>query len=87
MALTLHNYYRRRRPRDLPKSLSGIYLLFGEVFASGIKIDVGNSCSTKFWLDHWIGDDTLDSLLPNLFVLARDSSSTVYTQFAFVMVE
>ena len=50
-------------------------------FASGIKIKVGDGeTMTRFWREHWVGDATLASLFPNLFLIAMDSSSTTNTQ-------
>ena len=46
-----------------------------KAFSSVIKIEVGNDFSTRFWLDHWVGNDTLASTFPNLFQLAMDSSA------------
>ena len=39
------------------------------VFASGKKIEVGNGCSIRFWLDQWVSNDILASVFPNIYVL------------------
>ena len=88
VALILYNYYRRRRPYDLLHTLSGyvsplwirVLKASTTAFVSDIKIKVGDGCSTRFWLDHWVGDATLASIFPDLFLLAMDSSATVNTQ-------
>ena len=50
-------------------------------FVFGIKIKVGAvGCIIGFWLDHWVGDATLASLFPNLFLIVMDPSSMVNTQ-------
>jgi len=81
VALILFNYYRRRKPHNLHTNFPGIFPTFGGVlkafkaFSSGIKIEAANDFSTRFWLDHWVGNDTLASTFPNLFQLAMDSSA------------
>jgi len=49
-------------------------------FASGIHIAVGNGRSTRFWLDDWVGNDSLAPIFFNLFGLARGPSLTVISQ-------
>ena len=66
MALVLHNYCRRRRPHDLHNTISRHVSLFWRgvlkasmALASDIQIEVGDGYSTrKYWLDHWVGNDT-----------------------------
>ena len=87
VVLIVHNYYRRKRPHDLHNNLSGHVSPFWRgalkasmTFASGIKVEVGDSCSNRFWLDYWVGHDTLAFMFPNLFLIAIDSSAIVSTQ-------
>ena len=68
-------------------SFSGMFLPFGEEFSRHLlllhlpsKLKWGNSCSTRFSLDHWVGNDTHTSKFPNLFVLVMDPSATVNTR-------
>jgi len=49
-------------------------------FASGVHVEVENGRSTRFWLDQWVGDDTLDIKSPDLFMLALDSCATLDRQ-------
>ena len=81
--LVTYNYSRRRKAHDLYGHVSPFWrgiLKASTAFASGIKIDVGDGCTTRFWLDHWVGNDALASIFPNLFAVARDPSATVITQ-------
>ena len=85
--LVMHNYYRRRRAHNLHITLTGHVSSFwigvlkaSTDFASGTHIVVGDGYPTRFWLDHWVRNDTLASLFPNLFALARDPSTTVKSQ-------
>jgi len=64
-------------------SMSPIFggvLKASKTFVSDIKINVGDGCSTRFFLDHWVGDTTLVSLFPDLYLLAMNPSTTVNTQ-------
>ena len=67
-------------------SSPGMYLPFREGsqnfygICSNIKVEVGGGCSTRFWLNHWVGHDTLASMFPNLFLIATDPFATVSIQ-------
>ena len=87
VGLVTRNYYRRRRPHDLHISLSGHVSHFWRgilkasiAFAFGTNIVAGNGCTTRFWLDHLVGNDTLASKYPNLFVVTKDHSSMINSQ-------
>nr|GEZ77071.1 RNA-directed DNA polymerase, eukaryota [Tanacetum cinerariifolium] len=41
------------------------------------KRRIGNGCSTRFWLDHWLGEFPLYAKFPRLFVLEMDQGTTV----------
>ena len=64
-----------------------ISLLFGEgsskaidAFSSGIMIEVGDGCSTRFWLDHWVSDNILAKKFSNLFTISLNPCAKVKQQ-------
>jgi len=59
----------------------GGFLKASTTFESGIKIIDGDGCTTRFWIDHWVGNDILASLYPILFTLAGDPYSTINSQY------
>ena len=87
MTLALHNYYKRRRIQDL-QTLIHVHvspfwrgvLTAITAFASNGEIEIGDGHSTRFWLDRWVGNDTLAMKFPNLFGLALDPSAMVGSQ-------
>nr|GEY13409.1 hypothetical protein [Tanacetum cinerariifolium] len=40
------------------------------------KRRIGNGCSTRFWLDHWLGELPLYAKFPRLFALEMDQGAT-----------
>jgi len=84
VGLVIQNYYRRRRVQNLHIPVTGHVFPFwrgvletSTAYISSTHIVVGNGHSTRFWLDHWMRNDALASLFPNLFALARDPSTMV----------
>ena len=82
--LDINTSYIRRKPFDLNNFLSGHVSPFwrgvlnvSKAIASGIKIEVGNGCSTRCWVDYWVDNDAVVSTFPNLFMLAVDPFTTV----------
>ena len=49
-------------------------------FSLESKLKWNDGCSTKFWLDHWVGDATLASTFHDSFLLAMDPSTSMNTQ-------
>ena len=70
VAIILYNYYKRRRVHDLQSTIHGPFqggvLKATTTFTSGIQIEVGNGRSTRFWVNHWVSDDTIASKFPEL---------------------
>ena len=51
-----------------------------EGFLTGIKVDVGFGNETRFWLDHWIGNQCLATVFHNLFVVAPNPKASMASQ-------
>jgi len=54
-------------------------------FAYGVKIEVENGCSTRFWFDQRVGNNNLASIFLTIFMLAMDPSTTVNIKLACLM--
>jgi len=85
--LVIHNYYRRIWSHDMHNTNSRHVSTFwrgvlkaSTSFESGVKVVVRDGCTIRFWLDHWVGNDTLASLYPILYSLARNPSTMVNSQ-------
>ncbi|WMV54098.1 hypothetical protein MTR67_047483 [Solanum verrucosum] len=46
-------------------------------FKGNISLKVGNGRKIDFWNEHWIGDESLQSLFPDLFMLTTQNKATI----------